>query len=513
MMDFASHIRGEGQPLRGAYLSGLPGLKGVPNLRLSDGFLLAGISVLPFLRPIPGSYDQAPSSLLIGRLAISDFLLGVAVFLVVVRWTVNGIFGKSTSVIAKKSVSSKRVRSSVKQQYLRLKKVSSRNRAVPRLGGKWSMTGRNWKTMTVHAIWYATGCFLLVALFSWLANPSLLVSPRMISAWVIQAYLLSVGIVVAEAVQRWGTVRPIFVVWMFAFGLLSILCLHDVLAIVSGWELLYPGSRPYLLRGPFRTSAQLAHYSLSSFFVLLAGGMWLKGTSRQHGLSCLFGVLAAMFIVMASRRSAFVALLLGSLVLVVLVRSRIHIMCKVLLPFVLFSVAIFYWGPPELSQFMSRRVAPLIGNNQAKVETTIDHFQHAFEVIREFPVLGIGFGGFKESRFGEFENLTTHEQHSGYLAILAETGLLGFAIVMWIHSIVGKYIVSLWKRGSSRIRELSGYLAAFLFAISVSEIYNRIWRERALWIVLGMIVSLMIFSQIEERKSKSSKSLVKTGVL
>ena len=161
----------------------------------------------------------------------------------------------------------------------------------------------------------------------------------------------------------------------------------------------------------------------------------------------------------------------------------------------------------------TRRVAPLIGNNQAKVETTIDHFQHAFEVIREFPVLGIGFGGFKESRFGEFENLTTHEQHSGYLAILAETGLLGFAIVMLIHSIVGKYIVSLWKQGSSRIRELSGYLAAFLFAISVSEIYNRIWRERALWIVLGMIVSLMIFSQIEERKSKSSKSLVKTGVL
>ena len=160
-MDFASHSREEGQSLRGAYLSGVPGLKGVPNLRLSDGFLLAGISVLPFLRPIPGSYDQAPSSLLIGRVAISDLLLGVAVFLVVVRWIVNSIFGKGAGFTARKGISSKRVRSSVKQQYLRLKNVSARNRTVSRLGRKWSMAGRNWKTMTVHAIWYATGCFLL----------------------------------------------------------------------------------------------------------------------------------------------------------------------------------------------------------------------------------------------------------------------------------------------------------------------------------------------------------------
>jgi O-antigen ligase len=289
------------------------------------------------------------------------------------------------------------------------------------------------------------------------------------------------------------SIKPFVIAWVVGFGLLSVVCLYDTAAMLTGREMLYPGILQRL-RGPFRTSAQLAGYSMTSFFILLAGMRLLANHRWLRTLAIALTALAPLFVVLASRRSASVALLLGFAVLIVVSKYRTQILLGAGAAVGCLIIFLALMQPEELSAYMAKRVEPLIGKDPQKIQIALDHFQRGVSAFKENPVLGVGFGAFSSTRYGRFDEAITHEQHSGYLAILSETGAVGFAVLMFLHLAVLYQVVKLMQSGLAEYRDLGAYLLVLFAALAASELYNRVWRERSLWIVLGIVVALRLLA-------------------
>ena len=138
-----------------------------------------------------------------------------------------------------------------------------------------------------------------------------------------------------------------------------------------------------------------------------------------------------------------------------------------------------------------RRVEPLIGEDPQRVQVAVDHFQRGVAAFKEHPVLGVGFGAFSDTRFGNFDESITHEQHSGYIAILAETGAVGFTLLILLHLFVLIALIHVYRTARPRYREFAATLIVLLVAMGVSEVYNRISAQRDLWVVLGVVAALV----------------------
>jgi O-antigen ligase len=197
--------------------------------------------------------------------------------------------------------------------------------------------------------------------------------------------------------------------------------------------------------------------------------------------------------------------LAGFIALLVISKNRVRIFMSTAVPVILMVTAFFLFAPQDLKDYALTRVRALTGEDSDRVDVAVDHFSRGLAAFKEHPVLGVGFGAFSDTRFGELTESISHEQHSGYVAILAETGVVGFGLMLCLHLIVLGQLIRLWRIAPGRYRELAMYLVVVLIALGVSEVYNRIWRERAMWIIVGMIAALPYVSIREQLRDRVTR--------
>ena len=109
----------------------------------------------------------------------------------------------------------------------------------------------------------------------------------------------------------------------------------------------------------------------------------------------------------------------------------------------------------------------------------------------QHPIFGIGFGAFSQSLTGPYAGLVpqgfhTTASHTSIVSILAETGLVGLAIVLVFAVSFLRSTVNA-SRGSALQRTLSLAPAlAILVIVLESQFSNRLFDEPYLWLFLGL---------------------------
>jgi O-antigen ligase len=443
---------------------------------LSDYLLLTGVVLVPFMAPIPGPTNAHPSG-----------------------WTERVGPCDAFFILAMLVAAWQRTRQGLSDW------LNRRPRGVSSVS---ALDEATWTLPPISPIWFCTAAMLAVMVLSWFPNSLKPINSHMLAAMAAQIYLAAVSMMCASAVYRYGTPRPLLVAWVIAFLPLTIICTYDSAALLLNRSMIYPTVEGRL-RGPFRATEQMASYMLLSFFILFAAARFAS-QSRWVSKAGMLAWAAPAFIVLASRRSALAALVAGYVALLAVSKHRMRILMGTVVPATMIVVGLFLFSPPDMQAYMMDRVRPLIGQNEGRVNIAVNHFDRGMSAFKEHPVLGVGFGAFSGTRYGEYSEKITHEQHNGYLAILAETGAIGFSILVLLHLAVFAQLVRVWWSPSGRYRELALYLMVALASVGVSEIYNRVWRERGVWIIVGMIAALPTIA-LRNRLADSRQAIVLNG--
>jgi putative inorganic carbon (hco3(-)) transporter len=112
----------------------------------------------------------------------------------------------------------------------------------------------------------------------------------------------------------------------------------------------------------------------------------------------------------------------------------------------------------------------------------------------EHPIFGIGFGTFSQSLLGPYAGLVPPgvddtASHTSLVTVMAETGLLGLAIVLVI---VLSFVRSTWQATTRSKSERALVLApaiALLVILLTSQLSGRLFEEPYLWLFLGLAFS------------------------
>ena len=112
----------------------------------------------------------------------------------------------------------------------------------------------------------------------------------------------------------------------------------------------------------------------------------------------------------------------------------------------------------------------------------------------DHPIFGIGFGTFSQSLLGPYAGLVPPgvddtASHTSVVTVVAETGLLGLAIVI----VAGySFVRSTWRATGRQLRERTLVLApaiGVLVIVVTSQLSGRLFEEPYLWLFLGLAFS------------------------
>lgn len=112
-------------------------------------------------------------------------------------------------------------------------------------------------------------------------------------------------------------------------------------------------------------------------------------------------------------------------------------------------------------------------------------------IFVQHPVFGIGFGTFSQALMGPYAGLVpqgfhTTASHTSIVSILAETGLVGLAIVLaFAVSFVRSTVEAARRTGLQRTLALAPALAILMIVLE-SQFSNRLFDEPYLWLFLGL---------------------------
>jgi O-antigen ligase len=112
----------------------------------------------------------------------------------------------------------------------------------------------------------------------------------------------------------------------------------------------------------------------------------------------------------------------------------------------------------------------------------------------DHPIFGIGFGTFSQSLLGPYAGLVPPgiddtASHTSLVTVMAETGLLGLAIVLVI---VFSFVRSTWQATTRSTSERALVLAPAIGLIVIlltSQLSGRLFEEPYLWLFLGLAFS------------------------
>lgn len=259
--------------------------------------------------------------------------------------------------------------------------------------------------------------------------------------------------------------------------------------------------------GPFRNRSHMASYMLTGFWLTLMFRFWPNLSPRQRWLSHVPLVFCLYAVAVSGRRSVYLALGAGLLVLGISFLAaqrgrRLRFIATAM--FVITFVGLFYlYGArvfPRASFFQQRLAA--IGSDlrnafapaeEATGEASFIALQRrgVLTAFRESPVLGIGWGGFYRSQYSP----TGHEVHSTPLRFLAELGVVGIALYLFFmaYLLYNSARLALTMRGTP-FGNVYLSMALALWSMSISYLYNRHVTERTFWLLLVVYLSLELLA-------------------
>lgn len=257
--------------------------------------------------------------------------------------------------------------------------------------------------------------------------------------------------------------------------------------------------------GPFRNRAHMGTYMLTSFWIALTASLWPGLSSKQRAAAFLGLVVCLYAIAVAGRRSLYLSLGLGlpTCFLLLLASSRANRVriataggLVLLLGTLLYTTNI----TSQASFFQERiwmvgaRLEMALGiAESAEEESFMDAQRRGVRMaVTESPIIGIGWGGFADSRFSP----TGHEVHSTPLRFLAETGIIGLGFYLAFLSLLLGGSILAWVRVRKTPFSAS-YItfAVALCSMSISWLYNRHITERSFWLVLAIWFAMTSYAR------------------
>ena len=259
--------------------------------------------------------------------------------------------------------------------------------------------------------------------------------------------------------------------------------------------------------GPFRNRAHMANYMLSAFWLVLLYNSW-PGISRRERFISFLALASTLYpVAVSGRRSVYLSLIIGligvgfSFLLAARGRRRATLTATIAL--FAFVGLLYTAGPrwlPQLAFFQQRvagigdRLSMAVGDDPTDSDVNFFELQRmgVAAAFRDYPVMGIGWGGYHRSRY----SLTGAEVHSTPLRFVAELGIVGatlYALLMAILLLSSLKIVLLLRHTAYRTTAV--LFAIAIWSLSVSYLYNRHITERTYWLLLLFFVTFQAFAK------------------
>ncbi|HOX06118.1 MAG TPA: hypothetical protein PK280_06930 [Planctomycetota bacterium] len=307
---------------------------------------------------------------------------------------------------------------------------------------------------------------------------------------VVLGYLVFFCIMADQVIDNDDDLRRVLDAWMLGAAVIAIIGMIDVAGVLTrGAPILFPSKDPHRVMATFRRPPQLAVYALATFFMAIAystmGGM----TARKRWLLRLLAMVMVILIIFTSRRSVLVALVVGMGLVIIMRTPRFS---RALVFALLFMAALsaaheMVKTSPALTDFFGHRLRILVSGDALDHPFLRANVEDAMNAFSEHPLLGIGYGTFSESEYAS----TGNEVHSTVLRVLGECGLAGFIVylVLTVCIFVLAYR-NIRLADQSPWQDFARMVLPALFALHVSYLYNRCFRDRTYWLIIALVIAL-----------------------
>lgn len=338
------------------------------------------------------------------------------------------------------------------------------------------------------------------------------------------------------------------------FGVVQwLLLLYAVVLVLTfyNWFIRYPGLLRYLLRflayavviaalwvavdgflsggninaaGPFRNRVHVGIYLASSFWIALIYISYPGVSARERTFLYVCIPIILYGVAVSGRRSIYLALIVGFVLLGMGLLFSFRRGYGRLAP--VFVLGLGFMGFLYLGEglailpntfFFQERVGTIEDRLRAfagdeDVLSDDENFillqrQGMWRAIRDYPIAGIGWGGFLESPYSP----TGHEMHSTPQRFLAELGLIGFSLYLVLTGYLLLGTLRVFMRARTTPYQLPTLvLAIALWSMHISWAYNRAITDRTYWLLLVILMGfeVIVLGVPQKRKSQPDKVLV-----
>ena len=280
--------------------------------------------------------------------------------------------------------------------------------------------------------------------------------------------------------------RERWIDWIFLVLAISLMLNNMVIEV----QLYYGSDRPVtFLRGAFMQSAIL-YVVLLPIYLIIA----LRARTRAMKILCrtFFLLSFGAFILLKTRGALLTMLVVLPSMILFFVRDLKRLL-SIAAVFIL-SATIFFNVYPEA---VDRIETVKNFDAEQSVSERFLMWRSALEMIKDNPMLGVGFGNFEQKYQREYIQPEARERwqghaHNTYLQLWAETGLIGLAIYcsMFVYILMWS-----WRRRSSDYAAMIFFsTAGFLMYSMTDYTYASYSAMRVYWFVFGLCLRGVDFS-------------------
>jgi putative inorganic carbon (hco3(-)) transporter len=280
----------------------------------------------------------------------------------------------------------------------------------------------------------------------------------------------------------WSGLRRLFLVSLLPLPYMFHV-VRDQSASVSAWHY----SDNMRINGTFM---ELGANEMAAFFVtsaLVAAGMLMGArlSWRWRALVAAAVVLSTVAVVLSYSRTAYIAILAGLLIVVLLPRWRF----KLLLPAVLMAVVLPMVLPPAaVERFDSISIEE--GERDESTDNRFEFWELALAEFGKRPLLGTGFHTFHHAEFNPHEM----DVHNFFLRELVEKGLLGILILLGLLWSIARLLwrglrhaeAGSWYSGL--VIGLSGAFVALLIGNVFGDRFTHYPMIAHFWLYIGLVL-------------------------
>lgn len=331
---------------------------------------------------------------------------------------------------------------------------------------------------------------------------------RALSVWLLLCFVVVAYLLISRSITNDKMLKRVFTIYLITAVVSAFFAFWQFMADSSGVSLQYTLLREMYSSSVFgfpRVQAFLLEPLFFAFY-LLPALIWLIGNNivASRRLTAYWTQLVLLVALgLTLSRGAFIALVFGLIILVVLYRYRTKVK-MVLWPAittgmvsVALVLALIYFSAGE--QGTERYVQHTISQGEFVEESTygrLAHYREAWRLFTTSPIIGIGLGNY--GVVNSLEPVGSREGYqmvnNQYLETLAETGLLGLGALL---AIVGLLARELWIR-SVRDHKAVIFLAILGAMLMQWHFFSNIYILQ-FWAVLGIIAGYLIIIKTNQR--------------